>query len=144
MKSFKGYVHRWYASAAKVAPYIEERVKPVLAESAAAAAKVCTGGSTNKCGFSWSKGSFDNNVGAGQEMSAVGAFSALLLDNVAPPASAKSGGTSKGNPDAGSKANDFMNSKPITTGDRAGAGILTFLILGSTVSMLGWMSLGDA
>ncbi|KAF4120092.1 mannan endo-1,6-alpha-mannosidase [Geosmithia morbida] len=143
MLSFKGYVHRWYSSAAKLAPYIEDQVKPVLTKSAQAAAKVCTGGSTNQCGFSWSKGTFDDSLGAGQEMSALGAFSALLLDDVAAPATAKKGGTSKGDPNAGSEANSFLDDQDrITTGDRAGAGILTFLILGSAIGMYGWMSFG--
>lgn len=145
MKSFKGYVHRWYASATKVAPYLTDRVMPMLEKSAGAAIKCCTGSDTNKCGFSWVSGSFDGVTGAGPEMNALGALSSLLVGDAPAPVTAASGGISKGDPNAGSDSNNFLHeAHPITVGDKAGAGILTAVVLGSAVGMFGWMSFGDA
>ncbi len=80
-------------------------------------------------------------------MSALSIIQANLISKVAPPVSAASGGTSKGNPAAGSNgdspsaAADPNLTKPITTGDRAGAGILTTLILGSLLGCVWWISI---
>jgi mannan endo-1,6-alpha-mannosidase len=55
----------------------------------------------------------------------------------------KTGGTSIGNSNAGSGSDTLQNKpKPLTTGDRAGASILTILILASATGMFGWMSFG--
>jgi len=144
MKSFKGYLHRWYAYTSKVAPFTAPRIRPVLEKSAQAAVKVCTGGDNGRqCGFSWASGSFDDNTGAGQEMNVLGATSALLIGEAKDPYTKATGGTSKGDPNAGADSDDLTKSfGPLTGGDRAGAGILTAVVLGSAVSMFGWMSTG--
>lgn len=145
MKSFKGYIHRWYATATKLAPIIAETVLPVLQKSATAAVAQCTGGDNGRtCGFKWASGSYDGNTGAGQEMNVLGAVSSLLIDEADSPVTADSGGTSKGNPNAGSDSNDQLNKlKPITTGDKAGAALLTIIVLVATCTVFGWMSYGN-
>ncbi|KAK5992176.1 Mannan endo-1,6-alpha-mannosidase DCW1 [Cladobotryum mycophilum] len=144
MLSFKGYLHRWYSTMAQLAPFIAPKVLPVLKTSAAAAVKQCNGGDFGRqCGFGWVTGNFDGKVGAGQEMNVLGAVSSLLIGQAAPPVTADSGGTSKGDPNAGNKGDDFQKHyKPITAGDKAGASILTLIILGSACGMFGWMSIG--
>lgn len=145
MLSFKGYLHRWMTSMTLIAPFTAETVLPVLRTSAEAAARQCTGGdSGTQCGFSWSSGVFDGSVGAGQEMNVLGAVSSLLVDSETKQLVTNStGGTSRGDSDAGTGGDSFPNTPaPITTGDRAGAGILTVLILGSAVGTFGWMSTG--
>jgi mannan endo-1,6-alpha-mannosidase len=144
MKSFKGYIHRWYATATQVAPFLGPKVLPVLEKSAQASIKVCTGGDTGRqCGYSWASGSFDDNTGAGQEMNVLGATSSLLIGEAKAPYTKETGGTSKGDPNAGSDSDDLtQHFDRITAGDRAGAGILTALVLGGAVSMFGWMSTG--
>lgn len=145
MLSFKGYVHRWMATMTKVAPYTAATVLPVLQKSAAAAAAQCTGGDTKRaCGFKWKSGTFDGSTGAGQEMNVLGAISSLLIDQAKPPLTAETGGTSKGNVNAGQNSDDFQqHDTPVSTGDRAGAGILTFIVLASACGMFGWISLGS-
>ncbi|KOS23011.1 Mannan endo-1 [Escovopsis weberi] len=144
MLSFKGYLHRWYTSVTQVAPFIAPKILPVLRTSAAAAIKQCYGGNLGRqCGFNWVTGAYDGKTGAGQEMNVLGAVSALLHETAEAPVTEGSGGISKGNPNAGSKSDDFKKHlKPITTGDKAGAGIITLIILGSACGMFGWMSLG--
>ncbi|KAK0392880.1 hypothetical protein NLU13_2374 [Sarocladium strictum] len=145
MLAFKGFMHRWYTTATKVAPFIAGQVLPVLQTSANAAIKTCTAGNNGRqCGFVWTTGAFDGLMGAGQQMDVVGAASSLLVDNVHPPLTAKTGGTSQGNPNAGQQRDKFnANFAPITTGDRAGAGILTALVIGGIFGLFGWMSMGD-
>ncbi|POR33088.1 Mannan endo-1,6-alpha-mannosidase DCW1 [Tolypocladium paradoxum] len=144
MLTFKGFVHRWYSVVMQIAPFTANKIAPVLKKSAAAAVAQCTGGALGRqCGFKWASGTYDGKTGAGQEMAVLAAASSQLIGHAKPPVTAKNGGTSTGNPDAGAGSDDFQkNTKPITTGDRAGAGILTFLVLGSACGMFGWMSLG--
>lgn len=146
MLSFKGYVHRWLSVVSQVAPFTRDDILPVLRTSATAAVAQCTGGETGrKCGFYWSSGQFvdpstDRTSGAGEQMSVLAAVSSLLIEDADPPATNKTGGISKGNPNAGSEGGPREHGS-ITTGDRAGAGILTMILLGSALGMWGWMSI---
>ncbi|KAI8656577.1 hypothetical protein LRP88_11878 [Fusarium phalaenopsidis] len=144
MLSFKGYVHRWMSQATHLAPYISDKILPVLQTSAEAAIKQCTGGTTGRaCGFKWASGKYDGKTGAGQEMNVLAAVSSLLMEHTDPPVTAKKGGISKGNPNAGSgSTTPGKHYKPITTADKAGAGILTFLVLSVACGLFGWMSMG--
>lgn len=144
MLSFKGYVHRWMAITTQLAPFTHDQIMAVLETSTKAAINQCTGGSSGReCGFQWSSGSFDNSVGAGQEMNVLGAVSSLLIDQVVAPVTNSTGGTSIGNNNAGSSSDTFRGSRTEpTTGDKAGASILTILILAAAASTFGWMSTG--
>ncbi|KUI74404.1 Mannan endo-1,6-alpha-mannosidase DCW1 [Cytospora mali] len=144
MLSFKGYVHRWLAITTQLAPFTHNQIMQVLTVSTEAAINQCTGGSTGReCGFQWHSGTFDNSVGAGQQMNVLGAVSSLLIDSVAAPVTNETGGTSVGNNNAGASSDNFRGSttEP-TTGDKAGASILTILILATAAGTFGWMSTG--
>lgn len=145
MLSFKGYDHRWMAQTAQLAPFTYDTIMPVLKTSTQAAINQCTGGDNGRqCGFQWSSGVFGGGVGAGQQMDALGAVMSLLVDaGASAPVTNMTGGTSVGNSNAGSSSDDFLGeSSPATTGDKAGASILTILILISAVGTFGWMSTG--
>lgn len=144
MLSFKGYVHRWMSVVTQVAPFTKEKILRVLQKSAAAAVATCTGDATGRaCGFKWHTQTYDGSRGAGQQMNVLGAVSSLLIEEARPPLTNQTGGTSKGNPNAGSGSQTFDGKvTPPTAGDKAGAGILTFIILGTAVGMFGWMSTG--
>lgn len=146
MKSFKGYLHRWYATTTKIAPFVADEVLPALEKSARAGLDQCTGGKTGRaCGFSWASRKFDGDVGAGQEMNVLAAVSSLLIGEADGPVTQESGGTSKGDPNAGAGGGGLGGvgkPRPITAGDKAGAGIITVIILSSTVALLGWMNTG--
>lgn len=76
-------------------------------------------------------------------MNVVGAVSSLLIGTAHVPVTNDTGGTSKGNPNAGSNPNSFLRPvAPVTAGDKAGAGIVTVIIIGSLCTGLAWMSLG--
>ncbi|KAM7223361.1 glycoside hydrolase family 76 protein [Rhypophila decipiens] len=144
MLSFKGYVHRWLATATQVAPFIRDQVMPVLRKSAEAAISTCTGEANGRaCGFKWNKRVYDGSHGAGQQMNVLGAVSTLLIGQTKVPLTNSTGGTSRGNPNAGSHSDTFSgHSTPPTMADKAGAGVLTFVILAGAIGTFGWMSTG--
>ena len=120
---------------------------PVLKTSAVAAAAQCVGGANGRtCGLSWSSGSYDGTVGVGQQMAAMSAIfvNLLPLEDVGPPLTNITGGSSIGDPNAGSQSvSNPAALKPATTADRAGAGIVTTIILVCVTGMFGWMSIGS-
>jgi len=146
MLSFKGYVHRWLSVVTQIAPHTAEKILPVLKNSAQMAVNQCTGGANQRaCGFQWTTGVYDETYGAGQQMNVLAAVSSLLIGSASPPVTNSTGGTSRGDPNAGSSSSDefSIHRTPVTTADRAGAAILTLLVLGTAVGTFGWMSLGS-
>lgn len=132
----------WLAETAKVANFTEPMITPILQASAQAAATQCSGGDDGvTCGINWNTPTWDGTKGIGQEMDALEAFNALLAKYKAGLINNfNDGGTSKVDPNAGqTKAPTFGAFSPITTGDRVGAGILTFLLAGSTLAGSAWM-----
>lgn len=143
--SFKAYFSRWMAASTKLAPFMYDLVMPKLQASATAAAAQCSGGSSKTlCGMKWTQGAqWDGTTGVGQQMSALEVIQANLITQATAPLTNKTGGTSKGNPSAGTQGTDPHNptglTNPITGKDRAGAGILTTLALIGVVGGCWWM-----
>ncbi|KAL6716978.1 hypothetical protein ACLMJK_004891 [Lecanora helva] len=128
--SFKAYLSRWMAATTQIAPFTTDTIMPKLKTSAQGAAGQCSGGSNGKtCGRQWYSNKWDGKSGVGEEMSALSVIQANLISKVGPPKTAKSGGTSKGDPSAGSGGDnpvvvhDPSANMKITAGDRAGADI---------------------
>lgn len=144
--TFKGFLHRFWSTVAQMAPYTAEKIQPVLRKSAQAAIAQCTGGALGRqCGFKWSKGVYDphSGTGVGQQMSALAAVSSLLMKESHAAVTNSTGGTSKGDPNAGSDSYAFVyNPRPITTADKAGAGILTGVFVLGTLAFFGWIAIG--
>lgn len=113
-------------------------MQPYFLSTAEAVALSCNpGGDGAECGQRWDTGDFFNATGPGEQMCALEAMNAMLIEQAYSPLTAKTGGTSKGDPGAGTQ-DDGANGVPpppgrITTADRAGAGILTALVLIGTV-----------
>ena len=63
------------------------------------------------------------------KMTALSVIGSNLITSQMAPFTAKTGGTSKSDPNAGSTEVSPDKSKPITTADKAGAGILTILVI---------------
>lgn len=139
-RSFKAYLSRWMAATTKVAPWTHDQILPLLQTSAQAAAKSCSGGDDGAtCGMRWTTGSWDGQTGVGEQMSALEVFQSNLIDGVRGPLSQGRGGISKGDPTAGTGGDVILPMKPITTGDRAGAGILTALVLVGVLGGAWWL-----
>lgn len=74
-------------------------------------------------------------------MSALAAVSSLLIEDAKPPTTNETGGTSKGSPNGGYAGadNGIREPKPITTADRAGAGIMTVVLAFTALGVFFWM-----
>lgn len=135
-RSFKGYLTRWLAGTTQMAPHTAAAIRPLLESDAAAAARACSGDPAEgfggvpgtACGFRWTTGGFDGLVGVGEQMNAFSAVMYTLVDRAAPPVTADSGGTSKGDVNAGARAHEGPL-PPITTRDRVAAGFVTTAFL---------------
>jgi mannan endo-1,6-alpha-mannosidase len=141
-RSFKAYLARWMAYTATVAPWTRAQIDPLLKASAQAAAKQCIGGaSQTSCGLRWvDNGKNDGSFGVGEQMAAMEIVQSLLYTSAPGPATQKVGGISVSNPDAGAEAPDTMvRFDNITTGDKAGASILTLLVLVAILVGAWWM-----
>jgi mannan endo-1,6-alpha-mannosidase len=141
-QSFKGYLARWMAATTKVAPFTSDWVMPKLQTSAKAAVGTCTAGNNqNQCGLKWTQAGNDGLTGVGEQLAALEIVQANLVGGSSAPVTNSTGGTSKGNPAAGSNSNNnAVNYNAITGGDKAGAGILTTLILIALFGGAWWMA----
>lgn len=145
--SFKAYLAGWMAATMQIAPFTVQFIQPKLHDSAAGAAQQCSGGQDGQtCGRTWHSSTWDGKYGVGEQMSALSVIQANLISKVDPPVTQKQGGTSKGNPSAGSQGDnptpvtDSGSIRPVSTGDKAGAGILTALVLVSFSACVSWIS----
>ncbi len=142
-KGYKGFLSRWMAATIKVAPWSAEFIRPKLAASAVAAAAQCSGGADgNVCGLHWTQGAtWDGVTELGAQMAALEVIQVNLVDQVSGPVTNATGGTSRGDPAAGTNsagaAPPVLNT--ITTADKAGAGILTFMVLSMVLGGGWWM-----
>lgn len=137
--SMKGYLLRFLAQTTKMAPIVHDQIMSVIRTSAQGAIRNCNDDGT--CGFTWTGDGYDGSTGAGQQMSALAALMTLLNDdgNVGVPVTNSTGGTSVGDPNAGGDPDLLMPFAPLSSRDRAGAGVLTAVIVIVLVSSLIWI-----
>ncbi|RDW67806.1 mannan endo-1,6-alpha-mannosidase-3 [Coleophoma cylindrospora] len=141
--SFKAYMSRWLAATVKVAPFTRGTIMPWLQASAVAAAQQCDGGTGATCGLHWTWNSTNDGLsGVGEQMAGLAIIQANLIDEAPELVTNNTGGTSVGNANAGtgsssSGSSGVLTDKPVTTGDKAGAGFLTAVML---VGVLGGTS----
>jgi len=141
-RSFKAYLSRWMAATTKMAPFTYDFVMTKLRASAQAAALQCSGGDNGQtCGLRWTNGpKWDGSYGVGEQMSALEVLQSNLIAKVDGPVTNSTGGTSKGNPAAGTGGDASPLGTPdITTGDRIGAGFVTTLVLVVVLGGAWWM-----
>lgn len=147
---FKGLLSTWLSYVALVVPTTYELIMPKLQTSAVAAAKSCTGNNNNTCGVQWYKSQWDGWTGMEEQISVSQVFSANLLPFVeekaaVSPVTSKTGGNSSSNPNAGLDHNKQDNTpRPITTGDKAGAGILTLVLVAFWAALMAFAMMGSS
>ncbi|KAK8068019.1 glycosyl hydrolase family 76 [Apiospora saccharicola] len=149
-QSFKAYFSRWMAATTKWAPWTYNKIKPLIQNSAVAAAQQCTGGDNGRmCGTRWvnNSGKWDGTTGVGQQMSALEVVLANMIEQAQAPVTNSTGGTSEGN--AGAGGSDIGRTDPhgaayatapITTGDRVGAALCTVAVLSALVAACVFMT----
>lgn len=150
----KGYTHRWLSSATQVAPFLADKLLPVLRTSAEAAAKQCVdsdgGAASQRCGFYWSNETFvdpdmDGTSGAGEGLSVFSAVTSLLIADAAAPATAATSGDagnssgSSGTSQDGSPSGTADGSSPSSTA-ASNAGVGRFRVEVTTSLLLGLMA----
>lgn len=144
--TFKGYLLRWLAATTQMAPYTAKTIEPIIRTTAEAAAAACIGPVSDNfkglpdtaCGFAWiPKGKYDGLPGVGPQMDALSAIMYTLTPKVPAPVTAKTGGTSTGNPGGGKtdsekKREKERRTRPTIAG-KVGAGFITMILIGSIV-----------
>ena len=146
--SFKGYTLRSLAWAAVLAPdLVRDPVVKVFKTNIEGVIDSCQSDGT--CGFRWNTGKYDGDVDngpAGQEMSALAAFSTYLITEdsvvIEPPVTNSTGGESRGNSNAGAKPASVISYSEITGGDKAGAGVLTAFVVCSILGTYFFLATG--
>ncbi|KAF1838246.1 glycosyl hydrolase-like protein [Decorospora gaudefroyi] len=146
-QSFKAYLARWLGVTAQMAPEFAPIIMPRLRTSAVAAAQTCQGPSQHGagdylCGEKWYHQGWDGIGGVGTQMTALNVISVLNAERVPPPYSGDTGGTSRGNPGLGTNNHDDRLPKfenEITTGDKAGAAIVTIIVAVLFLGGAWWM-----
>ncbi|KAK7991390.1 hypothetical protein PG988_000184 [Apiospora saccharicola] len=145
MRSFKGYLHRWVSQATVLAPHLKDRVMTVFESSARAGVAACNRGDNGQlCGFEWTQNGgaqSPKQTSAVHQMNVLGALTGLMMKEAEPPVTNATGGTSKGDAGGGNSLPNLRAMREITAADRAGAGILTSLVLAGFLGSCVWMSL---
>ncbi|KAJ6150861.1 mannan endo-1-6-alpha-mannosidase [Penicillium chermesinum] len=147
---FKGEVVTWMALTALMIPDLYDEIMPKLKNSAVGAAASCSGLGNNSCGVRWYQSKFDGHHSMEAEISSSCVLSVNMLPFVdrdkKKPLNIHKGGNSKSDPNAGNlKDNDDAAAaalSPITTGDKAGAAILTVAFIGGWLGLAAFMFIG--
>ncbi|CAG7953034.1 unnamed protein product [Penicillium olsonii] len=142
---FKGLTVSWLADIALIIPSLKEKIVPKLEVSAEGAAKACTGNGENLCGNRWWGGKYDGQNSMENAMSGSQMMSAIMvkfLDSSSAPVSTATGGNGSSDPNAGSEeSSEREELPPITTADKAGAGILTVLFVAGFIGGAAFLSI---
>ncbi|KAK9381101.1 glycoside hydrolase [Kockiozyma suomiensis] len=135
-QSFKAYFARFLGLTTQLAPDTYSAIISLLQSTVTnGVSQSCVGGSDGvTCGTTWMEVGWDNTWGLGQQMSALEVTQNLLIGSVPAPYTAQSGGSSPDMNETGTPSSVYVYNDNISTGDRAGAGILTTVAL---VMMLG-------
>jgi Glycosyl hydrolase family 76 len=138
-RSFKAYLARWLAVCAQLAPFSRGQILPWIQDSAVAASKACTlaGGDSVQCGRIWYEYRDDGSRDIGHQMTAMSVIQSNLVLGSKSLEDIHSG-NSKSDPSAGGGASqaprDPIFTRKMTAADKAGAWILTLLMLGMFIA----------
>ncbi|EMG51122.1 DFG5 Mannan endo-1 [Candida maltosa Xu316] len=138
-RSFRSLFSRCLGLTMLLMPETRDQILPYLEASAAAAAQSCSGGDDGvTCGENWSAAGWDGVYGLGEQTSSLEVIMSLIVED---PISIKTGGSNQTNFAAGTDTEDNVNKNElnITGKDRAGAGILTAIVLAIILGGSIWM-----
>lgn len=142
-RCFKGIFAQFLGQVIQLVPDMADDIMKDLRTSASAAASSCSGGSDgHTCGLNWLQNKWDGKYGLGEQISALAVIQNTLVNQVSGPLTNQTGGSSKGNYNAGKDTNHVSlteNRLDISTKDRAGAGIITVLVIGGFLGTGFWM-----
>ena len=129
------------AASTKWMPQLYEQFLPYFEASALACIGTVAGLNGNACGFKWSIGSYDGTYGFGQQMDALQVLAANIIQDSASPVTHATGGITKGDPNAGTggDTSSIDQLSTITTASKAGASILTAVLIIAWLGVGWWM-----
>ncbi|OLL25233.1 Mannan endo-1,6-alpha-mannosidase DCW1 [Neolecta irregularis DAH-3] len=145
--TFKGYLARFMGYTAYLVPHTAPQIFSLLASTAVAAGKTCT----NMCGFDWRNSTFDGRTSVQVQLANFEVIQSNLMKFMPPLGdgsndvfvTASSGGTSKGDPNAGASSKSGIPSpeqiRDNTTADKVGAGILSLLTVAAVLVLNIWI-----
>lgn len=142
-RSFHSLFARCLGITTVLAPETVSLIEDNLDKSAEAAAQSCSGGDDHvTCGEDWTKTGWDEVYGLGEQMCALEVMLATIVREF-PVYTKDNGGSSKSNPTAGTNTEDQVNKNVlnISTKDKAGAGVLTAVVLGIVLGGSAWMAI---
>ncbi|KAK2673345.1 hypothetical protein RAB80_010888 [Fusarium oxysporum f. sp. vasinfectum] len=123
-KSFKAYLSRWLAVTTQWAPPYSRHYHATFT-------------------LYWTKDKFEGEVTIGQQMAALEVTLACMIQDRPAPLTKDTGGTSKANPGGGAedvgRTTPDLDYKPLPAGDKAGAAIITILILAGLLAGMFWI-----
>lgn len=140
-RSFKAYFVTFIAATAQLIPQLQGRIMGLVNATAYGAAQSCVGGyDGHTCGINWNMNGWDGQYGLGEQMAALEAFVVTQAMDRPAPYNATDGGNSTGKGYAGTQQAP-TNLKPlhITSGSRAGAGIITCVVGFSIIASFLWL-----
>lgn len=138
---FKGYTAMWLAHTAILVPSTAARIYPILQGSVLAISKQCSKQPDKTCGVRWWQSSWDGfTPGLETQVAALGGITSNLMyyKSAAPQTiDTNPGGKERQIAAKEDEAPDAL--APINAGDRAGAWILTVIIVIAVGGSLGWL-----
>lgn len=142
---FKAIFSRMLGYSSVLAPFTTSTITTLIDASAQAAALSCSGGTDgHTCGQNWLNSTYDDLYGLGEQASALEVINQLLVHDRPAPYTESNGGSSVGDASAGlnlTTTNVLESSITISGKDRAGAGIITAVILSVLMASAAWMVL---
>lgn len=140
-RSFRLLFARCLALTASLMPTTYDTIYNYIEPSAAGAAQLCSGGTDGiTCGFSWSWSGWDGYYGLGEQISAGETIMSLItMQNI--PLTPAEGASNTSDPTAGNSTTTLVNRNVVTikTKDKAGAAILTAVVMGTAIGGAVWM-----
>ncbi|KAF5127001.1 hypothetical protein DV495_002983 [Geotrichum candidum] len=141
-RSFKGIFSRFLGLTSMMAPTLSDEIQQYLAATTPGILSSCSGGTDgHTCGLDWTQGKWDGKYGLGEQMCGLEGLQNRLVWTRSPPLTETTGGTSKSNGTAGTgtKKQTTHNELNIETKDKAGAGIITAVLLLVMLVTAWWM-----
>lgn len=141
-RCFKGIYSRFLGLTCLMAPTLNDEIQSYLEDTTPYILQSCVGGSDgHTCGLNWGESGWDGYYGLGEQMSALEALQNRLVWTKHGPLTADTGATSSGNGSAGSgtTTDPIHNYLDIQTKDRAGAAIITTILVILFLVSAWWM-----
>ncbi|WEJ95665.1 mannan endo-1 [Yamadazyma tenuis] len=141
-RSFRSLFSRCLGVASVLIPGSDSLMSDFLTKSAEAAAQSCSGGTDGvTCGEDWTASGYDGVYGLGEQMSALEVMLSTIQGNFAAPLTVDTGGNNDTDSEAGlgSEVQTNSNEVKISGKDKAGAGVLTAVVLAILSGGGAWM-----